>query len=368
MKTFRTEAIARKARFDQGVLLVDSQHASSMESVPAQQYQRWYEQLRGEVSKVIVGQEEALQQVIVSILSRGHALAQGLPGLAKSLLVRSLADVVGLRFQRIQFTPDLMPADLTGTEAAPPDLESGGRGCQFASGPIFANFVLADDIEQAPPRTQAAVFAAMQERQISVNGRPHPLPDPFFVLATQHPLPDNDRKLRETQLDRFLLSIHIDYPSGAEEWEMARRATSPLQSGLAPQLSAEELGHFQDAVGRVAIGDRALGYAWTLVRATRPTAPEAPYFVDRWIVWGAGPRGLLALVICSKARALIHGRDYVTVEDIQALALPALRHRVVANPAAEANALTSDRLVRMIMESVPPEGEYPPPPGVAPSP
>jgi MoxR-like ATPase len=339
------------------------------EDVPsASQCAQWYQKLRGELSKVIVGQDEVLEQVIVAVLARGHVLLEGLPGLAKSLLVGSLAEVAQLSFKRIQFTPDVAPDDITGVESLETDLETGNRYYHFSGGLLFANLILADELDQASPRTQSVMFDAMRDRQVAVRGKVHPLPDPFFVLATRNPLNDSDRRLREAQLDRFLLFVNMDYPSGAEEWEMARRVTAPSVGRIAPQLSAEALRRFQDAVGVVAIDDRVLGYAWTLVRATRPTAPEAPDFVDRWIVCGAGPRGLLALVSCAKARALIHGRERVSMDDVSTLVVPALRHRIVANPAAEANALNGERLIRMIMESVPPEGDYRPPPGVANSP
>jgi MoxR-like ATPase len=324
-----------------------------------------YQRLRQELAKVVVGQDEVVEQVMVAILARGHVLVEGVPGLAKSLLLASLAEAAGLHFKRIQFTADLAPADVIGAEVTEPDPASGDRCRRFVPGPLFANLILADEVDQAPVRTQSTLLDAMQDRQVTVNGRVQQLPDPFFVLATHNLQEERELRLRQAQLDRFLLMTHIDYPSGSEEWEIARRAGSLSADRLQAQLSSEDIGRFQQAIGRVTMSERVLGYAWTLVRATRPTAPEAPDFVDRWITWGAGPRGLLALVSCAKARAVLHGRGSVAATDVETLALPALRHRIVANSAAEANALTNDRLLRMIMESIPPDGDYQPPPGVA---
>ncbi len=329
------------------------------------QCHQWYQKLHAELGKAIVGQEEVLQQVTIAILARGHVLLEGLPGLPKSLLVRSLAEAAQLSFRRVQLTPDVVPADLTGTETLLADPETGQRCSHFTPGALFANLVVVDELDRAVPRTQSTVFEAMHDRQVTVSGRTYPLPDPFFVLATHSPQDENEHRLPATQLDRFSLLIRMAYPDEAEEWEIARRGTSLPSQRIVPQVSADDVRRFQNTVGRVEIDDQALGYAWTLVRATRPTAPEAPDFVDRWIIHGAGPRGLLALVSAAKTRALMHGRGRVAVDDIETLALPALRHRVMPNHAAEANALSSDRLIQMIMESVPPDGHYPPPSGAS---
>jgi MoxR-like ATPase len=325
-----------------------------------------YERIRQELGKVIVGQDKVIEQVLVAIFSRGHALLEGVPGLAKTLLVSSLAEATHLTFKRIQFTPDLMPSDVTGTEIIQEDATTRERRYKFLPGPIFANMLLADEINRTPPKTQAAMLEAMQERQISAGGQMYRLPDPFFVLATQNPLEqEGTYPLPEAQLDRFLLYIKVDYPSGAEEWEIARRVTTGQQGKIAPLMSGEDIVQYQQLVTRVPVSDQVLGYAWMLVRASRPGSKEAPEFVDRWVAWGAGPRGVLTLVTCAKARAILHGRYHATVGDVQAIAKPALRHRIAGNYAAQANALTSDRMVEMLMEAVPADRKYEKPPEYA---
>ncbi len=318
-----------------------------------------YDRLRQELSKVIVGQEKVIEQVLIAIFSRGHALLEGVPGLAKTLLISSLAEATHLSFKRIQFTPDLMPSDVTGTEIIQEDLATKERQYKFLPGPIFANMLLADEINRTPPKTQAAMLEAMQERQVSAGGKVHRLPEPFFVLATQNPLEqEGTYPLPEAQLDRFLLYIKVDYPTAAEEWEIARRITTGQQGRIEPLMSGEDILGYQQLVTRVPVSDQVLGYAWMLVRASRPTSKEAPEFVDRWVSWGAGPRGMLTLVTCAKARAILHGRYHATVGDVQAVAKPALRHRIAGNYASQANALTSDRLVEMLMEAVPADRKY----------
>ena len=318
-----------------------------------------YLRIRQELGKVIVGQQRVIEEVLIAILARGHALLEGVPGLAKTLLVSSLAQATHLTFKRIQFTPDLMPSDVTGTDIIQEDPKTGERGYKFLPGPIFANIILADEINRTPPKTQSAMLEAMQERQVSAGGRVYRLPDPFFVLATQNPLEqEGTYPLPEAQLDRFLLYITVDYPSAAEEWEIARRVTSGQQQPIAPLMTGEELIEFQKLVTRIPISDQVLGYAWAMVRASRPAAPESPDFVTRWVAWGAGPRGLLTLVTCAKARAVLHGRYHATIKDVQALLKPALRHRITGNYAAQANNLTSDRLIEMLMEAIPPDAKY----------
>ncbi len=318
-----------------------------------------YERLRGELAKVIVGQDKVIEQVLVAILGRGHALLEGVPGLAKTLLVSSLAEAMQLSFKRIQLTPDLMPNDVTGMEIIQEHPETGQRGYRFLPGPLFANMILADEINRTPPKTQAAILEAMQERQVSAGGKVHRLPDPFFVLATQNPLEqEGTYPLPEAQLDRFLLYIRVDYPSGAEEWEIARRVTSGQLGKILPVMSGEELLEYQRLVTRVAVSDQVLGYAWALVRSSRPATKDSLDFVDRWVAWGAGPRGVLTLVTCAKARAILHGRYHATVGDVQAIVRPALRHRIAGNYAAQANNLTSDRLIDMILEAVPADRAY----------
>ena len=324
-----------------------------------EQCQQSYQRIRSELAKVIVGQDTVIEQVLIAVLSRGHALLEGVPGLAKTLLISSLAEATHLTFKRIQFTPDLMPSDVTGTEIIQEDSATGERHYKFLPGPLFANMILADEINRTPPKTQAAMLEAMQERQITAGGTMHRLPDPFFVLATQNPLEqEGTYPLPEAQLDRFLLYIRVDYPSGAEEWEIARRVTTGLQGQISPLMSGEDIVRFQELVTRVPVSDQVLGYAWALVRSSRPNSSEAPEFVDRWVDWGAGPRGLLTLVTCAKARAILHGRYHATVGDVQSIVKPALRHRIAGNYAAQANNLQSDSLVEMLMEAVPPDRKY----------
>jgi len=331
-----------------------------------QRCQESYDRMREELSKVIIGQEKVIEQVLVAIFSRGHALLEGVPGLAKTLLVSSLAEATHLAFKRIQFTPDLMPSDVTGTEIIQEDLQSGQRVYKFLPGPIFANMILADEVNRTPPKTQAAMLEAMQERQVSAGGKVHRLPDPFFVLATQNPLEqEGTYPLPEAQLDRFLLYIRVDYPTGAEEWEIARRVTTGQLGQISPLMSGADIIEIQRLVTRVPVSDQVLGYAWALVRATRPGTPEALDFIDRWVTWGAGPRGVLTLVTCAKARAILHGRYHATAGDVQAVVRPALRHRIAGNYAAQANNLTSDRLIDMLMEAVPADRKYERPAAVA---
>jgi len=324
-----------------------------------QQCEQTYNRVRDELSKVIVGQDEVIEQVLIAIFARGHALLEGVPGLAKTLLVSSIADSMHLTFKRIQFTPDLMPSDVTGTEIIQEDLESGARAYKFLPGPIFANLVLADEINRTPPKTQAAMLEAMQERQVSAGGTNHKLPSPFFVLATQNPLEqEGTYPLPEAQLDRFLLYIRVDYPSGAEEWEIARRVTTSDMGQIEPVVSGEDIIAFQKLVNRVPVSDQVLGYAWALVRASRPGAPEAPEFVNRWVNWGAGPRGVLTLVTCAKARAILYGRYHATTGDVQAVAKAALRHRIASNYAAQAADVDSEKLIEMLMEEISADSKY----------
>ncbi len=323
-----------------------------------------YLRLREELSKVIVGQQRVIEEVLISVLAPGHALLEGVPGLAKTLLVSSLAEATHLTFKRIQFTPDLMPSDVTGADIIQEDPATGERGYRFLPGPIFANMILADEINRTPPKTQAAMLEAMQERQVTAGGKVYRLPDPFFVLATQNPLEqEGTYPLPEAQLDRFLLYIHVDYPSAAEEWEIARRVTSASLPHLQSLLTGEDLIQFQQLVTRIPVADQVLGYACTLVRASRPGSPESPDFVNRWVAWGSGPRGLLTLVMCAKARAALQGRYHASIGDIQAVVKPALRHRLAGNYAAQANNLTSDRLIDMLLEAIPPDAPYERPAG-----
>ncbi len=310
--------------------------------------------LRTELQKSIIGQEDVIEQVLIAILARGHALLEGVPGLAKTLMISSIAEALTLSFHRIQFTPDLMPSDITGTDVLREDPVTKEREYSFVQGPIFANMILADEINRTPPKTQAAMLEAMQERIISAGGKTHKLPAPFFVLATQNPLEqEGTYPLPEAQLDRFLLYIKVGYPTAAEEWDIARKVSAGALGGIESIISAEEIMEAQGLTRRMPVCDQVLGYAHALVRATRPGMQEAPDFVNESAGWGAGPRGVLSLISCAKARALLKGRYHTSVEDVQAIVLPALRHRIAPNYAGMAAGLDSEKLLEMLLEAVP---------------
>jgi MoxR-like ATPase len=326
------------------------------------QCQESVQRVRTELGRVIVGQDDVVEQVLVALFARGHALLEGVPGLAKTLLVSSLARTMHLSFKRIQFTPDLMPSDITGTEVIQENLENKQREYKFLPGPLFANLILADEINRTPPKTQAAMLEAMQEGQVSAGGSMHKLPRPFFVLATQNPLEqEGTYPLPEAQLDRFLLYIRVGYPSPREEWDVARRVTTQKAVDLAAVLSGEDIVRIQELVMQAPVSDQVLGYACALVRATRPGTAEAPDFVNKWVTWGAGPRGVLTLINCAKARAVIHGRPHAAVGDVQALVRPALRHRIAGNYAAQAAGLSTETLLGMLLETISGDKAYPPP-------
>lgn len=324
-----------------------------------QQCELAYNRLRDELAKVIVGQDEAIEQSLVAIFAQGHALLEGVPGLAKTLLVSSLARTLQLSFKRLQFTPDIMPSDVTGTDIIQEDPATGRRETKFLPGPLFANMILADEINRTPPKTQSAMLEAMQEHQISSGGKTYPLPDPFFVLATQNPLEqEGTYPLPEAQLDRFLLYIRMDYPREAEEWEIARRGTMEAVQPLAAVISADEVLRFRDLARRVPVSDQVLGYAWTLVRASRPGSRQAFDFINRYVRFGAGPRGLLSLLWSAQARALLYGRYHATLADVKALLKPALRHRVACNYAAQAAGISTDQLLDQLLAAVPDDRLY----------
>lgn len=318
-----------------------------------------YNRLRDELAKVVVGQSAVVEQVLIALFAGGHALLEGVPGLAKTLLIASLARALHLSFKRVQFTPDLMPSDVTGTDVIQENLKTREREYKFLPGPLFANMILADEINRTPPKTQAAMLEAMQERQITAGGTLHKLPAPFFVLATQNPLEqEGTYPLPEAQLDRFLLYIKVGYPTAAEEWDIARRVTSGRPEDIQAVLAGEEIVQIQELVRRVPVSDQVLGFAHALVRASRPGTPEAPEFVNRWVNWGAGPRGVLTLVSCAKARAVLYGRHHAGPGDVAAVAKPALRHRLAPNYAAQAAGVSSEQLIEKLLEAVPPDREY----------
>jgi MoxR-like ATPase len=336
-----------------------SQQLNQDDVAAVQRCEQAYHKIREELAKVIVGQEDVIEQTLIAMFAGGHALLEGVPGLAKTLLVSSLARALDLSFKRLQFTPDLMPSDVTGTDVIQEDPQTGRRAYTFLPGPLFANMILADEINRTPPKTQAAMLEAMQERQVSAGGTTHKLPAPFFVLATQNPLEqEGTYPLPEAQLDRFLLHIKVDYPSGRDEWDIARRVTSEKQGRIEPIMSAEEIIQVQQLIANVPVSDQVLGYAWALVRSSRPRSQEAPDFVNKWVSWGAGPRGVLTLVSAAKARAVMYGRYHATIGDVQAMAKPALRHRIAGNYAAQSQNIGAEQLVEMLLEAVPSDRTY----------
>jgi MoxR-like ATPase len=309
--------------------------------------------IKGELAKVIVGQEAVVDQVLIAILTRSHALLVGVPGLAKTLLVSTLSQTLHLSFKRIQFTPDLMPSDITGTEVIYQDPATNQREFRFLKGPIFANMILADEINRTPPKTQAAMLEAMQERKITVGGKDYPLPDPFFVLATQNPIEqEGTYPLPEAQLDRFMFMITVDYPSSAEEIQIMKMATGVVVEKPNAVLTEQEIINLQHVVRRMPVADHVYAYAEKLVRVTRPKTTEALDFCKKWLTWGAGPRAGLNLILAAKARAMLAGQFHVSCDDVAAAALPIFRHRIIPNFAAQSEGVTSDDITRKILESV----------------
>jgi MoxR-like ATPase len=309
-----------------------------------------YRGIGDELGKVIVGQQQVIEQLLVALFAGGHCLLIGVPGLAKTLLIRTLADCLSLKFSRIQFTPDLMPADITGTEVIQEDRGTGTRELRFLRGPVFANVVLADEINRTPPKTQAALLEAMQEHQVTVGGTRHVLAEPFFVLATQNPIEqEGTYPLPEAQLDRFMFSILVDYPSEEEELKIVERTTCDEQPAVGRRLSGEEILSLTRIVRRVPAAEHVSRYALKLARLTRRGKPAAPDFVNEYVSWGAGPRASQYMVLAAKARAALLGRHYVASDDIRAVAAPVLRHRIVTNFNAEAEGVTPDQIVTRLV-------------------
>lgn len=308
--------------------------------------------LRQEIGKIIVGQQEVLDEVLITLLAGGHGLLEGVPGLAKTLLVRTLASAVDLPFRRIQFTPDLMPTDILGTEVLEEDHVTGKRFFQFNQGPIFASIVLADEINRTPPKTQAALLEAMQEFEVTYAGKTYPLPRPFFLLATQNPIEQSGTyPLPEAQLDRFLLYIKIKYPTELEEISVLKSTTGGVRAQVQPILAGPEILALQSLVRDVTISDELVAYVARLVRATRPEETQVP-FVQEFVRWGAGPRAGQALILTAKARALLQGRFAVTLPDLHTMAFPVLRHRILVNFTAEADNITTDKVVEELVKGV----------------
>ncbi len=315
-----------------------------------------YRAITGQLGRVIVGQQHVIEELLTAMFARGHCLLVGVPGLAKTLLIRTLAETLALEFRRIQFTPDLMPSDITGTEVIQEDRRSGIRELRFLKGPIFGNVILADEINRTPPKTQAALLEAMQEYQITAGGQRHQLAQPFFVLATQNPIEhEGTYPLPEAQLDRFMFNTYVDYPDEEEEFDIVRRTTADVTATVTPTLSGEKILALQKIVRRVPVADHVVRYAMKLVRLTRPRAtPQdgVPQFIRDYVSWGAGPRASQYLVLGAKARAVLHGRFYAGVDDVRAVAFPVLRHRIVTNFNAEAEGLKPDELIRRLIDTV----------------
>ncbi len=321
-----------------------------------------YARLKGEVHKIIVGQDAVIDQVLMAIFCRGHALVVGVPGLAKTLLIGTIARTLSLGFSRIQFTPDLMPTDITGTEVIEEDKMTGVRGLRFVKGPVFANVLLADEINRTPPKTQAALLEAMQERQVTIGGMQHKLPSPFFVLATQNPIEqEGTYPLPEAQLDRFMFEIKIGYPTADEELAIVKRTTGGITDQPTAVMSAEEITRVQTLVRAAPVADHVLRYALRLVRATRIKEPmdsgiTRPKIVQSYVGWGAGPRASEYLVLAAKARAILTGSLHVTPEHIREIARPVLRHRVLLNFNAEADQVTPDDVIDGLIKDIPVDG------------
>ncbi|HJN11877.1 MAG TPA: MoxR family ATPase [Pirellulaceae bacterium] len=313
-----------------------------------------YQRITDELAKVIVGQEQVIEEMLVAMFARGHCLLVGVPGLAKTLIIRTVAQTMSLKFSRIQFTPDLMPSDITGTEVIQEDKLSGTRSLRFLPGPVFANVILADEINRTPPKTQAALLEAMQEHQVTVGGQEHPVPEPFFVLATQNPIEqEGTYPLPEAQLDRFMFNVLVDYPNEDEELEIVKRTTTDTDVVIEPMLTAEEIEQLTAIVRKVPVADHVARYALRLARLSRANQPDAPDFVREYVTWGAGPRASQYMVLGAKARAVLLGRQFVNHEDIRAVALPVLRHRIRTNFNADAEGITSEEIIRKLIAAVP---------------
>ena len=312
-----------------------------------------YTRMREEIGKVIIGQEDVVDQLLISMFSRGHCLLVGVPGLAKTLLVSTIASILHLSFRRIQFTPDLMPSDITGTDVLQDDPETGRRTFQFMQGPLFTNVLLADEINRTPPKTQAALLEAMQERHVTVGSNTYRLPQPFFVLATQNPIEqEGTYPLPEAQLDRFMFNIVVQYPSAAEELRILKQTTGGEEPELTAALTGRQILALQEVVRKVPVAEHVFVYARDLVRATRPNEVDASKFVKEYISWGAGPRAGQFLIVGAKARAILEGRFHVTTDDVRNIAQPVLRHRLVTTFHADSEGVTTDDVVDMLLKHV----------------
>jgi len=318
----------------------------------AQQLKESFLEIKREIAKVIIGQEDVIEQLLISLLARGHCLLVGVPGLAKTLLIKTLAQVLDLKFSRIQFTPDLMPSDITGTEIIVEDFSTKEKTFRFVRGPIFANIVLADEINRTPPKTQSALLEAMQEHHVTAAGQTYRLDEPFFVLATQNPIEqEGTYPLPEAQLDRFMFNLWIDYPRVDEEVTIVKSTTSPYEPDLRRVLGAEEIIYYQNLVRRVPVADNVIEYAVKLVGMSRPRSSTAPKFIKDWLSWGAGPRASQYLILGAKTKAILEGRHTPDIDDIRSMAGPVLRHRIVPNFNAEADGVTHIQIVEQLLKS-----------------
>jgi MoxR-like ATPase len=318
-----------------------------------------FKEIKKQLSRVIVGQDQVIEELMIAMFARGHCMLEGVPGLAKTLMISTLAKCLSLDFSRIQFTPDLMPSDITGTDVIEENRTTGAREFRFLNGPLFANVVLADEINRTPPKTQAALLEAMQERQVTIGRTRHKLGNPFFVLATQNPIEqEGTYPLPEAQQDRFMFKVFVNYPTFDEEFEIARRTTGTTFEEPTAVLSGEQILELQHLVRKVPVTDHVIKYTLALVRQTRITQPGCPKFIKDWLSWGAGPRAVQNLILGAKGRALLYGRQHVSVEDVQAIALPVLRHRILTNFTAASEGVTTDIVVKQILRETPSrEGE-----------
>jgi MoxR-like ATPase len=318
-----------------------------------------FDRIKKQLARVIVGQDRVIEELLIALFSRGHCILEGVPGLAKTLMISTLSKCLSLAFSRIQFTPDLMPSDITGTEVIEENRSTGHREFKFIEGPLFANVILADEINRTPPKTQAALLEAMQERQVTVGRVRHRLSDPFFVLATQNPIEqEGTYPLPEAQQDRFMFKVFVKYPNFNEEFEIARRTTALASEDIQPILSGDQILDLQQLVRRVPVTDHVIQFTLALVRQTRIGEPGVPKFVREWLSWGAGPRAVQYLILGGKARALLYGRTHVQTEDIQALAYPVLRHRILTNFTAASEGITTDIVIDKLLKETPSrEGE-----------
>ena len=338
-----------------GIVQPQATDLAAEELAAVEKLQKAYHDLKQELGKVIVGQEAVVEELLIALFCRGHALLVGVPGLAKTLLISTLSRTLGLSFNRIQFTPDLMPSDITGTEVFEEDKATGSRSMRFVRGPIFANVILADEINRTPPKTQAALLEAMQEHQVTAAGVRYPLEEPFFVLATQNPIEqEGTYPLPEAQLDRFMFNVVVDYLPESDEVEVVKRTTAGKGKQIEPLFTGEDVLRFHEVVRRVPVAEDVVRYAVRLAAASRPKQKDSPDFVNQWVAWGAGLRAAQYLVLGAKARALFAGRAHVSADDVKALAHPTLRHRVLVNYRAEAEGVTVENVISRLVESVKP--------------